>query len=226
MKMAEKIVLIGDERIKKIHVHDTNEAIVDLKIKYTKLTFDFTRKNVQKDSLSISFGRLGLGLKLLEAQKILPQGLSLLIKECYRPIQVQQGFWVGETKYLRKKFPLWTEKEIYDECSKFVAPLDVAPHTTGGAVDLTLIDDQGLWLDMGTEFNASSMETKDATYTFAKNISTAARENRNILIEVMTQAGFVNYPTEWWHWSYGDKYWAYMQNKPCAIYGSLDVDLN
>jgi hypothetical protein len=23
----------------------------------------------------------------------------------------------------------------------------------------------------------------------------------------LTAAGMVNYPTEWWHWSYGDRYW-------------------
>jgi D-alanyl-D-alanine dipeptidase len=26
-------------------------------------------------------------------------------------------------------------------------------------------------------------------------------------------AGFVNYPSEWWHWSYGDKYWGFAKGK-------------
>jgi hypothetical protein len=32
----------------------------------------------------------------------------------------------------------------------------------------------------------------------------------------------INYPTEWWHYSYGDRYWAYHQNQPHAIYGPAD----
>ncbi|MDT7587682.1 MAG: zinc D-Ala-D-Ala dipeptidase, partial [Pseudonocardiales bacterium] len=31
--------------------------------------------------------------------------------------------------------------------------------------------------------------------------------------------GFVNYPTEWWHWSYGDRYWAIKTTAAAAIYG-------
>ena len=27
----------------------------------------------------------------------------------------------------------------------------------------------------------------------------------------MTSAGFVNFPAEWWHWSYGDREWANLQ---------------
>jgi D-alanyl-D-alanine dipeptidase len=30
----------------------------------------------------------------------------------------------------------------------------------------------------------------------------------------------VNYPTEWWHWSYGDRYWALMTGAPAARYDS------
>lgn len=40
----------------------------------------------------------------------------------------------------------------------------------------------------------------------------------------MTSAAFVNYPSEWWHWSYGDKYWAAMLNRPYALYGFVDED--
>jgi zinc D-Ala-D-Ala dipeptidase len=33
----------------------------------------------------------------------------------------------------------------------------------------------------------------------------------------------VNYPTEWWHWSYGDSYWALTTGAPAAIYGPIDL---
>ena len=37
----------------------------------------------------------------------------------------------------------------------------------------------------------------------------------------MKKAGFVNYPPEWWHWSYGDRYWAAALNKKFAIYKGI-----
>ncbi len=46
-------------------------------------------------------------------------------------------------------------------------------------------------------------------------------ENRKILINCLERAGFINYPTEWWHWSYGDCYWAFMNNCD-ALYSVTD----
>ena len=37
----------------------------------------------------------------------------------------------------------------------------------------------------------------------------------------LVNVGFVNYPTEYWHWSYGDKYWAFIKKQPFAIYDSI-----
>jgi len=57
-------------------------------------------------------------------------------------------------------------------------------------------------------------------YTEAPNISRAARANRDILTGAMSAAGLVNYPTEWWHWSFGDRYWALTTGHPSAIHGA------
>ena len=35
--------------------------------------------------------------------------------------------------------------------------------------------------------------------------------------------GFVNYPTEYWHWSYGDRYWAYVKGEAQTIYDAVKV---
>lgn len=39
--------------------------------------------------------------------------------------------------------------------------------------------------------------------------------------DVLEAVGFVNYPTEYWHWSYGDRYWAYHKQKSNALYTSV-----
>lgn len=67
--------------------------------------------------------------------------------------------------------------------------------------------------------NADPEESAGACYTHAPNISEEARANRKLLGTVLTAAGLVNYPTEWWHWSFGDRYRALLTGKPAALYG-------
>jgi len=189
---------------------------------FPKLNFDLTRYCVQKQSESISYGRRIIGKMLLEAEMFLPSHIRFLIKECYRPLSIQKQFWERYSKTLENKFPEWTQDKRYEECSKLISPVDVAPHATGGAVDLTLVDLEGNLLDMGTGFNASPLETKEATYLYAKHINDIAKTNRKILAEAMTTVGFVNYPTEWWHWSYGDKYWAFITGNKQALFNSCE----
>ena len=218
------IILFGDQRVKDVPVKENNEPMVDFFKEFNKLRFDLKRVNVQKQSPSITWGRREVGRRLLEAEAVLqPTGIRFLMKECYRPMVVQKTNWDHYYSFLQKKNPEWTEAQLYEECSKFNAPLDVAPHTTGGAFDLTLMDKNGEVLDMGTEVNASPLKTDHATYMSAKNISKWAKKNRALLSDVLTGAGFVNYPTEWWHWSYGDKYWALQKQAPAAIYGIVNV---
>jgi len=93
----------------------------------------------------------------------------------------------------------------------------VPPHLTGGTVDLTIVDQKNRQLDMGTKY----LEFNTKTYTFSKSISKKVKNNRKLLINAMETAGFVNYPLEWWHWSYGDRYWAAVLNKKYSIYDGI-----
>lgn len=215
----DDIILIGDQRVKDVQVNECNEAFVDLSKTYPVLKLDHDRKYVQKESNSIFYCRRSVAEMLKTAENELPQGIHLLIKECYRPMEVQKTFFEGYSANLRKEYPEWSNEKVYDECSKLNAPIEVAPHTTGGAVDLILISDDGEEIDMGTHLNASPQKTNEAIFTNATNISKEAQANRKILIDVMTRVGFINYPTEWWHWSYGDKYWGLMTQSP-AKYSS------
>lgn len=215
------LLLIGDERVRAVPVHDCGDSFIDLAAEFPSLAIDHERRYVQKESMKISLVRRRVGEMLMHAQMRLPTGIRLLIKEGYRPMSVQKRSWDEYFAFLQKTYPHWSNTEVYAECSKLNAPLDVAPHTTGGAVDLTLSDDNGEWLEMGSEFNASPLATNQATYTATENISIGAKKNRQILMSAMSGVGFVNYPTEWWHWSYGDKYWAHVMEKPQALFASV-----
>ena len=113
--------------------------------------------------------------------------------------------------------------DLHRLSSRFVAPLEVAPHVAGAAVDLTLIDACGQELDLGTPIDATPEQSGGRCYFAADDISRDARANRNLLARVLTDAGLVNYPTEWWHWSYGDRYWALSTGADHAVYGPVEV---
>jgi len=215
----KNIILISDPKVLKIPIKENNEPLVDLR-KFPQILIDNRKK---EDSNSYFKLRKSVATKLLEAQKYLPKGIRFLIIEGYRPLALQNEYFQSYSKKLSKNHSDWNKEKIYQEVSKFVAPPDIIPpHTTGGAVDLTLATNKGKELDMGNRVNASPETSKKACFTFAKNISDEAKKNRQLLINAMSKAGFVNYPTEWWHWSYGDRYWAYFKKKPFAFYGVIE----
>lgn len=158
----------------------------------------------------------------MEAADYLPYGYKIEVKEAYRPLSLQRGFFEEAIQYYKNQHPLKNEKEIYKLACQYVAPVEVAGHPTGGAIDITLIKD-GVELDMGSEFNEAPIEPQNLSHLHSTYINALAKENRKILIDCLEKVGFVNYPAEWWHWSYGDRYWAF-QNNCDALYSPIDVN--
>ena len=58
--------------------------------------------------------------------------------------------------------------------SRFVSPVEVAPHVAGAAVDLTLIGENGPF-DLGTPIDATPEQSNGACFFDAANISREAR---------------------------------------------------
>ncbi|NYI42567.1 M15 family metallopeptidase [Demequina lutea] len=123
---------------------------------------------------------------------------------------------------LRALHPGLGATELASLASRYVSPPEIAPHSSGAAVYLTLCDSAGKELDMGTRVNASPEESDGRCYTDVDGLSPEARANRDILASALTAVGLVNYPTEWWHWTYGDRYWALAAGAPHALYGPVD----
>ena len=77
---------------------------------------------------------------------------------------------------------------------------------------------------MGTPIDATPEDSDGACYFAARGHPTVARANRDLLASCLVAAGLVNYPTEWWHWSYGDRYWAFSTGSTAALYGPVDAE--
>ena len=76
-------------------------------------------------------------------------------------------------------YPDRSDEEIYKMTCQFVAPVKVAGHPTGGAIDLTLLKD-GKEQDMGTAYNAVPLEPENRTYLYSDYISDEAKQPEDI----------------------------------------------
>ena len=213
------IILLSDPRVAATRVTENGELLADAR-EFTALRID-TRK-ADHDG-SYAHLRADVLRRLLLAQAALPSGIRLLMVEGFRPPALQRHYFDTYAATLRTAHPDAGPDRIRELASAYISPPEVAPHVSGGAVDLTLCTEDGRELSLGTEVNATPEESEGGCRTAAANIDAEARANRAVLGRAMTAAGFVNYPTEWWHWSYGDRYWALLTGAPTAKYGPASL---
>ena len=203
-------ILLADPRVASVPVRETYQALVTL-----GASFGPARARV----------RAGLAMRLRRAQAALPVGTSLRVVEGHRSAAAQESIIAAYSTRVGAAHPGISPQDLTRLTSRFVAPIGVAPHVAGAAVDVTLVDLRGVELDMGTPIDATPEESSARCYFDAADIPSQARARRTLLARVLSGAGLVNYPTEWWHWSYGDRYWALVTGANAALYGPVtDLD--
>jgi D-alanyl-D-alanine dipeptidase len=166
--------------------------------------------------------QVGLALRAIQ-QELARQKLSLKMFDCYRPARASHDMvlWAQngrETPAERRYNPGFGKQELFR--LGYIA--EHSGHSTGAALDLTLVDlaadnsarfdpakayadctapvsaraPEGS-VDMGTGYDCS--DTK--AHTAARSITSAQRRWRDTLVNAMSKQGFVNYSKEWWHFS-------------------------
>ena len=179
--------------------------------------------------------------RLICAQRYLSEinpKLQLALFDAWRPISVQKfmfNYTIQETCKSKgidiNDFSVdGGINDVIEEVGRFWAkptsdPLSPPPHCTGAAIDLTLADMNGQPLDLGGEIDFIGPESSPNFYqkdSFKMPYSKhkVFQERRSLLFSVMEYAGFVQHPNEWWHFSYGDQLWSWLNNKTSAIYGA------
>lgn len=117
--------------------------------------------------------------------ELITAGYHIKLLDCYRPKSVQEKLWA--------KVPNAT----------YVTPPEKGSmHNRGFAVDVTLIDDQGKELDMGSPFDYFGRSAHHDNFDLEPEV--LAR--RKLLKETMARFGFKHIRTEWWHYSYQGPY--------------------
>ncbi|WP_234261497.1 M15 family metallopeptidase [Halomonas sp. MCCC 1A11062] len=178
------------------------------------------------------FVREGVYRALLQAARRLPEGIGMVVLDGWRPWRVQQYLFDTLHEAIHHHHPSLDEGELMVRTREFVSlpsrdPLAPSPHLTGGAVDVTLCDADGMPLDMGTQFDEAIPASHTDHLETLKASSAAqrqARDNRRLLYRVMHEAGFTNLPSEWWHYDFGDQLWAHYSGSGVARYGPAELD--
>jgi zinc D-Ala-D-Ala dipeptidase len=164
--------------------------------------------------------RVALALKNIQ-QELAPQKLSLKMLDCYRPVRAVHDMVVWayngrQTPAERRYNPALRKADLFR--LGYIA--EYSGHSTGKAVDLTLVDlsadnsaqfdpnkayadctaDAGARapeasVDMGTGYDCSDPKA----HTAARSITSDQRRWRNTLVAAMAKQGFMNYSKEWWH---------------------------
>jgi len=155
---------------------------VEMDLKYGS-NDNFTEKSVYKADAK-AFLHVDAAEKLAVAIELAAKmGYRIKIFDAFRPSEAQ--------------FALWSHTPDPD----FLAdPQRGSPHSRGVAIDLTLLDENGKELDMGTEFDAFTPLSHHGN----QEISEEAQKNRHILLGIMTDAGWDFYRNEWWHYQLFD----------------------
>jgi len=201
--------------IDRIPIQENGEPLVDLE------------KEGFKAKKPPAFARKTVAGMLKEAASMLPEGHSLLIRGAFRSLEHQRTMYENFIKRLTGEHSDWPKSRIRREANKFLAPPDSGHppgHTTGGAVDLTIVGPDGEELDMTSTIE--EVHWTLAMPTYSKHATPRAAKNRQLLVDVMTSVGFSNYPGEWWHYSYGESAWALRTGAPYAVYGAAENPVN
>ena len=146
-------------------------------------------------SFEDAYLRYGTVKKLMAVSEDLAQlGLYLKIWDGFRPVSAQ--------------FVLW---EVCPDPTYVANPnVGYSSHSRGNTVDLTLVDGDGVELEMPTGFDDFSAKA-DRDYS---DCTEAAASNARILEILMEKQGFTGYAGEWWHFSDGVSYPVEMEFEP------------
>lgn len=159
--------------------------------------------------------------KLLNAAKKLQsinKNYVLLVVYGYRAMEMQVQYFNEIYEDVKDKFD--DKVELYEYIHEKIAVPEVAGHPTGGAVDIEIYDVES---KKAINFGAEILDW-DTTKCYYENdsLTEEERNNRRFLRELMMSEGFAPYDGEWWHFSYGDKEWAFYYKKEEALYNQID----
>lgn len=201
-KEISTIVAAGD--VREVLVYECGEPLVQLTSEEHDRVIAYS--NAYKEGIPGAieevYVRESVKVRLFQLAESLPNDYKLVVWETYTPRALQE--------HLRQTT---------------LTDISMIAHMTGAGIDVTLADKNGQLLDMGSGLNDDEPEKNQTVYFEQKETLTEneliARDNRRILFEAMASNGFTNNPVDWFHWDYGNRWWAKIKHTD-AIYDAID----
>lgn len=168
-------------------------------------------RGYKEDAQDVCLLSVKAGKALCDVQNALSKdNLGLFVFDAYRPVRAVQDFasWfhlpaANEKEIERKKLHYPNLNKI-DLPALGYAPDTVSRHSFGNAVDVSLISlKNGKLLNMGAIYDY--FDEISHLNTPAAIIGEEAYSNRQLLVKVMQEFGFIAYPLEYWHFDYKER---------------------
>jgi D-alanyl-D-alanine dipeptidase len=193
---AQKTTCAAEISMQKQGLQEVTSQVPGVLVELKYATYDnFMKKDVY-GCLTHAYLQKETMAKLKQAQESLEKvhpGYHLLIYDAARPLSKQWELWNTLTEYPPEKR------------STYVAdPKEHSIHNYGSAIDLTVADEKGKPLEMGTKydyFGEMAYPKEEIRLIKEGKLSPKALENRLILRSAMKQAGFMPIEYEWWHFN-------------------------
>ena len=183
-----------DEKLEALGFVDVAELNPSVKVQLMYGRSDNFTGRVLYDGLTRAWLHPEAAASVDRAQKALTElmpGYSLLVKDAGRPMSVQRRMFNAVKG---------TSKANYVANPAKGGGL----HNYGMAVDITIVDPSGNEIDMGTEVDHLGPEAniwREEQLVSSGYMSENARQNRQLLRKLMTEAGFTPLRSEWWHFN-------------------------
>ena len=147
------------------------------------------------------------------AEDLRKQGYRILIWDSYRPQKAVDNFvyWINNPNDEGNKsfYPKLKKSDLL--AGNYI--MAKSGHTRGSTVDLTIIKQDGSFVDMGGTFDLFS----EISHPDYKKLTRQQKKNRKILHDAMVKAGFQGIDSEWWHFT--------LKNEPYKdTYFNFDVE--
>ncbi len=224
-KTEQTYAMVSDRALTLFPIKECNEPLLPLSTylseHHSPIQLVAGQADYGAQSLETQCLRVSAAKRLLKAEKILKllnPKLTFRITDSYRPINLQKKYY----EEISKRFAAQglTGDQLYLQVVQVISdPACHPPHCTGGTLDLMLIEETTKQaVDMGSKLDDVG---DPQAATFHNNISSLAKKSRLTLYTAMIKAGFVNSPSEWWHYTYGTQEWAVRTGHDHAFYDTL-----
>ena len=127
------------------------------------------------------------------------KGYRLLIFDAYRPQRAVDHFlrWAADPDDTKTQDHYYPDIKDKRDILKNGYVAARSGHSRGSTVDLTLADENGVPIPMGTDFDWFGPRAGHG----AKGLTKEETANRRLLRSIMEKAGFKAYKAEWWHYT-------------------------